>query len=169
MSSFSVLLPRLVEAPARQLLGCSLVMSRAADQTALLWRTFMPLRREIPPPASPDLFSVTEYPPDYFAVYDGHAEFRKWAAVAAVGAAPVPLNMALLMIPAGLYAVFDYRGSSLDARVFQYILSEWLPASGFALDDRPHLEILGAGYRNADPTSEEEIWIPVRPRQAPGH
>jgi AraC family transcriptional regulator len=164
MSASAVLLPRFVEAPARQLLGCSLVMSRAADQTALLWRTFMPRRREIPLPAGPDLFSVTEYPPDYFAGYDGRAEFRKWAAVAVGGTAAVPVGMALLTIPAGLYAVFDYRGSSLDSRVFQYILAEWLPASGFALDDRPHLEILGAGYRNADPTSEEEIWLPVRPR-----
>ncbi|MCR5890171.1 GyrI-like domain-containing protein [Hymenobacter sp. J193] len=164
MDSFPALQPRLLEAPARQLLGCSLAMSRAEDQTALLWRTFMPRRREITSPASSDLFSVTQYPPGYFAGYHAYARFRKWAAVAVDGDAPVPRGLDALTVPAGLYAVFDYCGSSLDTRVFQYILLEWLPASGFVLDDRPHLEILGPGYRNADPASEEEIWLPVRPR-----
>jgi len=30
------------------------------------------------------------------------------------------------------------------------------------LDDRPHFEVLGDKYKNADPDSEEEIWIPIR-------
>lgn len=168
MPDFSALQPRILDAPARRLLGCSLLMSRAEDQTALLWRTFMPRRREITAAISPDLFSVTQYPAGYFAAYDPHTAFRKWAAVAVAEAAPVPAGMAPLIIPPGQYAVFDYRGSSLDTRVFAYILREWLPASGFVLDDRPHLEVLGPGYRNADPTSEEEIWLPVRPAWASG-
>jgi AraC family transcriptional regulator len=39
---------------------------------------------------------------------------------------------------------------------------EWLPASGYELDDRPHFEILGERYKNNDPDSEEELWFPVR-------
>jgi AraC family transcriptional regulator len=31
----------------------------------------------------------------------------------------------------------------------------------FEVDDRPHFEILGIRYRNNDPNSEEEIWIPI--------
>jgi predicted transcriptional regulator YdeE len=31
-------------------------------------------------------------------------------------------------------------------------------------DDRPHFEVLGKNYKNNDPVSEEEIWIPVRAR-----
>ncbi|WP_232066328.1 GyrI-like domain-containing protein [Hymenobacter sp. BT18] len=168
MLDFPALQPRIIEAPARRLLGFSQLMSRAEDQTALLWRTFMPRRREVASPTSPDLFSVTQYPAGYFAAYDPHAVFCKWAAVAVADATPVPVGMAPLTIPAGQYAVFDYRGSSLDTRVFAYILLEWLPASGFVLDDRPHLEVLGPGYRNADPTSEEEIWLPIRPGLASG-
>jgi hypothetical protein len=30
------------------------------------------------------------------------------------------------------------------------------------LDDRPHFEVLGSKYRNNDPESEEETWIPTK-------
>jgi AraC family transcriptional regulator len=68
-------------------------------------------------------------------------------------------------LPSGLYAVFDYKGSSNDQSIFLYIFGSWLPNSGYNLDDRPHFEVLGNKYKNNDPTSEEEIWIPIKPRQ----
>ena len=37
-----------------------------------------------------------------------------------------------------------------------------MPASEYILDKRPHFEILGEKYKNDDPASEEEVWIPVR-------
>ncbi len=70
--------------------------------------------------------------------------------------------METFCIPEGQYAVFHYKGSSADSSIFQYIFGEWLPKSGYELDDRPHFEILGAQYKNNDPESEEEIWIPVK-------
>jgi predicted transcriptional regulator YdeE len=30
------------------------------------------------------------------------------------------------------------------------------------IDNRPHFEVLGDKYKNNDPSSEEEIWIPIR-------
>jgi AraC family transcriptional regulator len=67
-------------------------------------------------------------------------------------------------LQAGDYAVFNYRGSSADPRIFQYIYGEWIPNSEYVLDDRPHFEILGEKYKNNDPNSEEEIWIPIKKR-----
>lgn len=61
-----------------------------------------------------------------------------------------------------MYAVFDYKGSSDDGSVFKYIFNTWLPQSGYQLDNRPHFEVLGDKYRNSDPNSEEEIWIPIK-------
>ena len=46
--------------------------------------------------------------------------------------------------------------------IFQYIFSEWIPQSDYSVDDRPHFEVLGAKYKNNDPDSEEEIWIPIK-------
>ncbi|EPE83362.1 GyrI-like small molecule binding domain protein [Leptospira noguchii str. 1993005606] len=40
-----------------------------------------------------------------------------------------------------------------------YIFQEWLPNSGYKL--KPHFELLGSKYKNNDPTSEEEVWIPI--------
>jgi AraC family transcriptional regulator len=37
-----------------------------------------------------------------------------------------------------------------------------LPNSAYALDDRAHFEVLGEKYKNNDPSSEEEIWIPIK-------
>lgn len=47
----------------------------------------------------------------------------------------------------------------------EYIYGSWLPNSTeYARDNRPHFEILGEKYKNNDPESEEEIWIPVKGR-----
>ena len=66
------------------------------------------------------------------------------------------------VLEGGLYAVFDYKGSSADPSIFQYIYTDCLPKSEYLLDDRPHFEILGEKYKNNDPESEEEIWIPIK-------
>ena len=65
----------------------------------------------------------------------------------------------------GLYAVFDYKGSSTDPSIFQHIFGTWLPNSEYMLDDRPHFEVLGDKFKNNDPNSEEEIWIPIKTKQ----
>jgi AraC family transcriptional regulator len=65
-------------------------------------------------------------------------------------------------LPGGLYAVFFYKGLNTDTSIFEYIHRTWLPNSNYLLDNRPHFEILGEKYKNADPNSEEEIWIPIK-------
>ena len=76
----------------------------------------------------------------------------------------VPSEMETFVLPAGLYAVFHYKGLSTDNSIFQYIFGTWLPGSDYVLDDRPHFEILGDKYKNNDPASEEDIWIPIKPK-----
>ena len=73
--------------------------------------------------------------------------------------------MEALILPSGLYAVFHYKGSSSDNSIYQYIFGTWIPNSDYDLDDRPHFEVLGDRYKNNDPNSEEEIWIPIKSRQ----
>jgi len=70
--------------------------------------------------------------------------------------------METFVLPGGLYAVFDYKGLSTDNSIFQYIFENWLPNSDYILDNRAHFEVLGDKYKNNDPTSEEEIWIPIK-------
>ncbi|MDB5252770.1 MAG: AraC family transcriptional regulator [Flaviaesturariibacter sp.] len=151
--------PRLVQLPEKRLVGTCLPMSLSENRTRELWRRFMPRRHEAGDAG--ELFAVQVYDPGYFDRFDPTRVFDKWAAVQQREADVVPEGMDLLTIPAGTYAVFDYRGSSSDTRIFDHIFRAWLPASGYRLDNRPHFELLGKKYRNNDTGSEEEIWIPV--------
>ena len=159
--SGSSLLPEIVTFPGIRLAGFKAKMSLAADQTVPLWKSFMPGRKQIPGVVSEELYSVRIYPADYFAVLNPGREFEKWAAAPVDPHMAIPKPWELLQIPTGLYAVFHYRGLNTDPSIYRYIYGSWLPASGYVPDVRPHFEILGARYRNNDPQSEEDIWIPV--------
>lgn len=151
----------------KQLIGKRLIMTLAGNKTFELWRSFMPARKEINNKLSEDLISMRVYNGSYgFTNIDMDAEFEKWAAVEVADFTSVPDGMETFILPGGQYAVFYYKGLNTDTSIFRYIFGTWLPASGFVLDDRPHFEILGEKYKNNDPDSEEEIWIPVRVKKA---
>lgn len=154
--------PQIEVVPAKLLLGVRWTMSLTSNHTAELWRILMPKRTQIEQRASNDLISLTIYPLDYFKAFSPTTEFEKWAAVEVSAVTDVPLGFQLLSVPEGLYAAFNYKGSSADTSIFERIFNHWLPTSDFALDDRPHVEVLGAEYRNNDPSSEEKIYVPVR-------
>jgi len=74
--------------------------------------------------------------------------------------------METITVPDGLYAVFLYKGpASAASNIYQYIFGTWLPNADFLLDDRPHFALMGEKYKNEDPSSEEELWIPIKPKQ----
>ncbi|MGZ3924881.1 MAG: GyrI-like domain-containing protein, partial [Flavisolibacter sp.] len=73
-----------------------------------------------------------------------------------------PEGMESFVLEGGLYSVFDYQGLNTDNKIFIYIFKDWLPYSEYELDDRPQFEVLGEKYKNNDPDSQEEIWIPVK-------
>lgn len=148
-----------------RLTGQRIRMSLAADQTFALWSGFMPQRNRIADPAGNELYSVRVYDhaAEYFSDFVPGRLFDKWAAVAVEAGSLIPEGMESLTIPSGLYAVFPYKGpSSAAGPTYRHIYMEWLPGSGYFLDERPHFEIMGEKYRHESPDSEEEIWIPVK-------
>ena len=154
--------PRIQTLAEKKLVGKRLVMSLADNRTAELWKSFAPVRKEITNNITSDLISLQIYKRDYFADFKPTNGFEKWALVEVSDFTRVPAGLETFVLEGGLYAVFAYKGSSTDSSIFQYIFGSWLPASGFALDERPHFEVLGEKYRNNDPESEEEIWIPIK-------
>lgn len=155
---------RIETSTEKKLVGKKLTMSFADYKIAELWRSFTPRLKEITNKLTSDLISLAVYKPGHFRDYKPTNEFERWATVEVSNFDNVPDEMEAFILPAGLYAVFDYKGLSTDNSIFQYILGTWLPNSAYDLDDRPHFEILDDKYKNNDPTSEEEIWIPVKPR-----
>jgi AraC family transcriptional regulator len=157
--------PRIETCPRKLLVGKNITTSLAADRTGELWRSFMPLRSQVTNAVGTDLFSVQIFPEGYFAGFNPQMEFIKWASVEVSIHDNVPPGMECMIIPEGLYAVFFHKGGPLTAhKIIPYIFQEWLPASPFKLDHRPHFEILGKNYRNNDMDSEEDMFIPVAPR-----
>jgi AraC family transcriptional regulator len=155
------MIPLIKTHPATTLIGKSLVMAFANDQSVALWQGFMPHPHQIPNRLGGELYSAQVYPANFD--FDPHTPFTKWATVPVKENTPVPAGLERLIIPEGLYAVFVYKGIPANAQpFFRYIFTQWLPASGYTLDNRPHFEILGSRYKHNDPASEEEVWIPIK-------
>lgn len=148
----------------KKLVGKRLTMSFTNYKVGELWKSFMPRRKEITNNLTNDLISLAVYKPTHFAGFNPTNEFERWATVEVTDFDNVPDEMETFVLPGGLYAVFDYRGLSTDNTIFQYILGTWLPNSDYTLDNRPHFEVLSGKYKNNDPTSEEEFWIPIKPK-----
>jgi len=159
------MIPRIENLNEKKLIGKRLTMSSADNKTGDLWRNFMPRRRYIINNLTNDMISMQVYKPTHFKDFKLTNEFEKWATVEVSNFDNVPTDLETFTLKGGLYAVFDYKGLSTDNSIFQFIFGSWIPDSEYDLDDRPHFEILGDKYKNNDPTSEEEIWIPIQPKR----
>lgn len=153
--------PRIELLQEIELTGLALKMSLSDNKTVGLWSNFMSGIRQTNTSRPKTLYSLQLYPADYFHGFDPQQEFVKWAAADTVMFNVIPDGMEQLIVPPGLYAVFNYRGPGGDPAIFHYIYGQWLPQSGHILDQRPHFEILGEKYKQNSPESEEEIWIPI--------
>ncbi len=154
--------PSIVQLSEKKLMGLHITMSLANNKTGDLWKSFMQRRKEITNNLSNDLISLQVYNPIYFQDFKPTTTFEKWATTEVSDFNAVPKGMDTLVLESGLYAVFNYKGSSANTDIYQYIFGVWLKNSEYLLDDRPHFEVLGKNYKNADPSSEEEIWIPLK-------
>lgn len=154
--------PEIRSIESKILVGLHMTMNLIQNKTPELWRTFMQRRNELTHRISNDLFSLQIYPVNYFSAFNPNTDFVKWAAAEVSDDVIIPEGMDTMALSGGTYAVFEHKGSNDPAAVFRFIYTEWLPGSGYQLDNRPHFEVLGANYKNNDPASEEEIWIPIR-------
>jgi AraC family transcriptional regulator len=155
--------PRIEIIPEKKFVGMKVKMSLSGNKTRELWQSFMPLQKEIKNKIGQELYSVEVYQSLYFNSFDPHRKFEKWAAIEVTDFDNVPDGMGNLVSPRGLYAIFLYKGAaSKGAETFRYILGTWLPDSDFLIDNRPHFAVMGEKYKNEDPDSEEELWIPIK-------
>lgn len=153
---------KIVTLEPKKLAGQSLTMSYANNLTFQLWSTFSPIKHQLKA-INTNLYSLQIYPPDFFAAFNPTTSFEKYALVEINASDPIPEGFISVDLKGGLYAVFDYKGTPAQAApFFQAIFTQWLPNSVYALDNRPHFELLGEKYKQNDPDSEEEIWIPVK-------
>lgn len=157
--------PRIAERAPTMLVGVCHRAGEAHGGTVALWRRFMPRRAEIAGRVGEDLVSMRVFHQDGEPL-TSQTPFDEWAAVevaAEDGSEPAaPEGMEAFALPGGVYAVFLHRGlPSALPRMLERVFGLWLPRSDYRLDDRPHLAVMGPGYRPDDPDAVEEIWVPV--------
>lgn len=157
--------PRIETLSEKKLVGKSLKMTFANNRTGELWQSFSPRKKEITNNLTREMISMQIYNYSYFQNFDQKMEFEKWATVEVLDFINIPAEMDTYTLSGGLYAVFLHKGTNTDNSTFEYIFTTWLPNSKYIIDDRPHFEILGDKYKNGDPNSEEEIWIPIKPKK----
>lgn len=157
--------PRFETLPEKKFIGKSIQMSFSENKTFQLWNGFMPRRKDILNNIGSELYSIEIYKPAFFDNFDPDNIFEKWAAIEVTDFQSIPKGMEKLITPEGLYAVFVHKGPASDGpKTYQYIFRTWFPASEYILDNKPHFAIMGEKYKNNDPSSEEELWIPVKPK-----
>ena len=157
--------PRIETLPEKKFVGKRLTMSFTNNKTYELWSSFMRRRKEIQNILGTELYSIEVYAPNYFNPFNPDVEFEKWAAVEVTDSQIIPDGMDTIKSPEGLYAVFIHKGPASDGpKTYQYIFATWLPNSDYILDNRPHFAIMGEKYKSEDPDSEEELWIPIKPK-----
>ncbi len=154
--------PRIETLNEKILIGMCISMSLLENQTRQLWATFGPYMKSIKHRVNEDKISLQVYPSNYFKEFNPSVKFEKWALVEVNDFNTIPVGLKPFTLEKGLYAVFQYKGSSADPTIFQYIYSQWIPSSEYELDNRPHFETLGEKYQNNHPDSEEETWIPIK-------
>jgi len=159
------MVPRFETLKEKKLVGKYIRMSLTNNRTPQLWGSFMPLVTDIKNRVGADRYSLEVYDDlSYFKSFNPANEFKKWAAVEVTEFANVPEGLDTITL-LGLYAVFTYKGAANEgAKAYQYIYAEWLPKSYFVLDNRPHFALMGERYKGNTPDSEEELWVPVKPK-----
>ncbi len=154
--------PQVKTLSPKKLIGKRINTNLANNKTFELWKIFMPRRKEIQNTIGTDLYSLQTYDSNYFKNFAPTHTFEKWAAVEVSNINEIPNDMEAFILQEGLYAVFFYKGLNTDFTIFDHIFRTWLPNSEYNLDQRPHFEVMGEKYKNNDPDSEEEIWIPIK-------
>lgn len=141
-------------------------MTLANDTTVRLWKTLMPRRREISNRLTNDYISMQVYSKPGLRItekFSPETRFDKWAAVEVADFSEVPDGMQTYLLGGGRYAVFLHRGpASQFLATLRFIYGEWLPASGYAVDDREHFEVLQEGWNPLDEQGQEHVFVPIR-------
>ncbi|WP_452229588.1 GyrI-like domain-containing protein [Lacinutrix sp. MEBiC02404] len=155
--------PRIESISGKKLVGQSIKMSLIDNKTFELFSGFMPNRKQVKNSIGSAIYEITEYSIDHFKSFHPNNTFTKWATMEVENFDNIPEEMHHISIESGLYAVFTYKGLAKDfSKVMQYIFTEWLQKSEYALDNRAHFNVLGDKYIKDSPDAEEEVYIPIK-------
>lgn len=150
---------QIVQVSEMFVVGISVNMQRhETHKIKTLWQQFSPRKGEITNLVNGKSIALQNFILDEKG--EPNNNFNMWACVEVSNLSDVPSDMEGFTIPKGEYIKVLHKG--MDAgKTYQRIMTEWLPNSGYAIDDRPHFQVMGDKYKNGSPDSEEDFYIPV--------
>lgn len=151
--------PKIQKLKEKKLLGMNSTMHHGSYEIIVaLWRQFMPQYKGIKKIKNNEFIAVQEY----IDFNDLDAVFNIWACAEVIDFTEIPDKMTAFVIPEGDYAIFQHKGMDASA-TYQRIMTEWLPNSGYRVDERPHFQVMGDKYKQGSPDSEEHFYVPIKP------
>ncbi|WP_296385213.1 GyrI-like domain-containing protein [Winogradskyella sp.] len=152
--------PKLIHISEKTVIGMKSSMHHGEfGNIVALWKRFMPNRKAIKNVANEEFIAMQNYTDfDNFEV-----SFDVWACVEVASIETIPDTMEAFTILEGEYAVFLHKGMDASA-TYQRVMNEWLPNSGYEIDNRSHFQVMGDKYKNGSSDSEEDFYVPVRLR-----
>jgi len=150
--------PRIISITEKKLIGMkSFMHHNEFGNIVKLWKRFMPRRRELQNILNSEYIAMQIYD-DFNAI---EKLFDIWACVEVSNFNTMPEGMESFTIPDGDYAIFIHKGMNASA-TYQKIMTEWLPNSGYEIDNRPHFQVIGEKYKNGSADSEEDFYVPIK-------
>ncbi len=155
--------PRFETIESTWVVGMCFPRSAGGNETARLWQRFMRRRGEVKRRSNANFLAMRVFHSSPGESVTPTTPFDEWAVVEVSDIEDLPDGLDSYSLPGGAYAVFVHRGpASTFPETAGHAYGTWLPNSGYMLDDRPHLAVMGPDYRLDDPDAEEELWIPIR-------
>ena len=150
--------PKIIHISEKKVIGMQSTMRHNEyGNIVALWKRFMPRIKTVESVVNREFIAMQVYG-DFNSL---EKPFDIWACAEVVDFKDNILGMTSFTISGGDYAVFLQKG--MDATgTYQHIMTEWLPNSGYKIDDRPHFQVMGKKYKNGSPDSEEDFYIPIK-------
>jgi len=152
--------PNIKEFSERKIIGITTtILKHEQHKIRELWQQFMPRKHDIQSLSSQELIAM-----QIFNLEENgtpREAFEIWACAEVMDFDTIPNHMKAYTIPSGTYAIFPHKGMDAGS-TYQNIMSEWLPTSGYEIDNRPHFQVMGEKYKNGSADSEEDFYVPVR-------
>ena len=151
--------PKITQISEKKVIGMQSTMRHNEyGNIVVLWKRFMPRTKAIKSVVNKEFIAMQIYS-DFNSL---EKPFDIWACVEVLDFKDSMLGMNSFTISGGDYAVFLHKGMDASS-TYQQIMTEWLPNSGYKIDDRPHFQVMGEKYKNGSPDSEEDFYLPIRP------
>jgi AraC family transcriptional regulator len=158
--------PKIVDLDRIILVGLPFYGDPSTGGFGQAWHRFFPLAERIPHRVNPAvMYGVEMYGPESM-------QEHKWTyfpstAVSQLDVSEIPDHLFAAVLPAARYAVFTAKGglTALPA-TFRYAYDTWLPASEYEGTGMLDFELYDERFRESEPDSELDVYIPIRLRQA---